>query len=109
MNGVPISEAPNSSSIGQLQELITVYNHYLERLRDEIGVNEYREGATVNPKIGLGVQQAQIAASNNATDFIYSAYLSIYQQTSFKIALLLYDSVLYGGRQYEDYLSKEIV
>lgn len=109
MNGVPIAEAPNSSSIGQLQELITVYNHYLERLRDEIGVNEYREGATVNPKIGLGVQQAQIAASNNATDFIYSAYLSIYQQTSLKIALLLYDSVLYGGRQYEDYLSREMV
>lgn len=109
INGVPISEAPNSSSIGQLQELITVYNHYLERLRDEIGVNEYREGATVNPKIGLGVQQAQIAASNNATDFIYSAYLSIYQQTCLKIALLLYDSVLYGGKQYEDYLSKEVV
>lgn len=109
LNGVPISEAPNSSSIGQLNELITVYNHYLERLRDEIGVNEYREGATVNPKIGLGVQQAQLAASNNATDFIYSAYLSIYQQTCFKIALLLYDSVLYGGRQYEDYLSKEVV
>lgn len=109
MNGVPISEAPNSSSIGQIQELITVYNHYLERLRDEIGVNEYREGATVNPKIGLGVQQAQIAASNNATDFIYDAFLSIYQQTSLKIALLLYDSVLYGGQQYRDYLTPEAV
>jgi len=107
MNGVPISEAPNSSSIGQLQELITVYNHYLERLRDEIGVNEYREGATVNPKIGLGVQQAQIAASNNATDFIYDAYLSIYQQTANKIALLLYDSVLYGGQQYREYLNPQ--
>lgn len=109
MNGVPISEAPNSSSIGQLQELITVYNHYLERLRDEIGVNEYREGSGVNPKLGLGVQQQQIAASNNATDFLYDAYLSIYQQTSLKIALLLYDSVLYGGKQYGDYLNKESV
>lgn len=109
MNDLPIREAPNSSSIGQIQELITVYNHYLERLRDEIGVNEYREGATVNPKIGLGVQQAQIAASNNATDFIYDAFLSVYQQTSLKIAILLYDSVLYGGQQYREYLNpKEI-
>lgn len=108
-NGVPIMEAPNSSSIGQIQELITVYNHYLERLRDEIGVNEYREGATVNPKIGLGVQQAQIAASNNATDFIYDAFLSVYQQTALKTAILLYDSVLYGGQQYREYLNpKEI-
>jgi len=107
MNGVPIAEAPNSSSIGQIQELVTVYNHYLERLRDEIGVNEYREGSGVNPKLGLGVQQAQIAASNNATDFIYDSYLSIYQQTAKKIAMLLYDSVLYGGQQYREYLNPE--
>jgi hypothetical protein len=105
MNGVPISEAPNNASIGQIQELITVYNHYLERLRDEIGVNEYREGASVNPKMGLGVQQAQIAASNNATDFLYDSYLNVYTQTAFKIALLLYDSVLYGGKAYREYLS----
>lgn len=104
MNGVPISEAPNSGSVNQLQQLIMVYNHYLERLRDEIGVNEYREGSGVNPKLGLGVQQAQIAASNNATDFLYDAYLSVFTQTAFKAALLLYDSVLYGGRQYKEYI-----
>lgn len=105
MNGVPISEAPNSGSIGQIQELITVYNHYLTRLRDEIGVNEYREGASVNPKLGLGVQRSQVEASNNATDFIYDGYLNLYKQTSFKSALLLYDSVLYGGQQYRDFIS----
>lgn len=109
VNGVPIQEAPNSGSVNQIQQLIMVYNHYLERLRDEIGVNEYREGSGVNPKLGLGVQQAQIQASNNATDFIYDAYLSLYQQTAFKISLLLYDSVQYGGRQYADYLSPEKV
>jgi hypothetical protein len=109
MNGLPIQEAPNSGSVSQIQQLIMVYNHYLERLRDEIGVNEYREGSGVNPKLGLGVQQAQIQASNNATDFIYDAYLSLYQQTAFKISLLLYDSVLYGGKQYEEYLSPEAV
>ena len=108
-NGVPIQEAPNSGSVSQIQQLIMVYNHYLERLRDEIGVNEYREGAGVNPKLGLGVQQAQIQASNNATDFIYDAYLSLYQQTAFKISLLLYDSVSYGGKQYSEYLSPEKV
>lgn len=109
MNGLPIQEAPNTGSVAQIQQLIMVYNHYLERLRDEIGVNEYREGSGVNPKLGLGVQQAQIQASNNATDFIYDAYLSLYQQTAYKISLLLYDSVLYGGRQYEEYLDKESV
>jgi len=109
MNGVPISEAPNSGSIGQIQELITVYNHYLTRLRDEIGVNEYREGASVNPKLGLGIQRSQVEASNNATDFIYDGYLNLYKQTSFKSALLLYDSVLYGGRQYRDYISDKEV
>lgn len=109
MNGIPIQEAPNSGSVSQIQQLIMVYNHYLERLRDEIGVNEYREGSGVNPKLGLGVQQAQIQASNNATDFIYDAYLSLYQQTAFKISLLLYDSVSYGGKQYSEYLSPDKV
>lgn len=109
VNGLPIQEAPNSGSVSQIQQLIMVYNHYLERLRDEIGVNEYREGSGVNPKLGLGVQQAQIQASNNATDFIYDAYLSLYQQTAFKISLLLYDSVSYGGKQYSEYLSPEKV
>lgn len=109
INGVPISEAPNSGSIGQIQELITVYNHYLSRLRDEIGVNEYREGASVNPKLGLGVQQQQLAASNNATDFIYDGYLNLFRQTAYKISILLYDSVIYGGRQYRDYLSENDV
>lgn len=108
-NGLPIQEAPNNGSIGQIQELILVYNHYLDRLRDEIGVNEYREGSGVNPKLGLGVQQAQIQASNNATDFLYDAYLNVYQQTAFKISLLLYDSVLYGGEQYRNYLNPENV
>ncbi len=108
-NGLPIQEAPNSGSVSQIQQLIMVYNHYLERLRDEIGVNEYREGAAVNPKLGLGVQQSQIQASNNATDFIYDAYLSLYQQTAFKISLLLYDSVLYGGRQYAEYLGQDSI
>jgi hypothetical protein len=108
-NGVPIQEAPNTGSVSQIQQLIMVYNHYLDRLRDEIGVNEYREGAQVNPKLGLGVQQSQIQASNNATDFIYDAYLSLYQQTAFKISLLLYDSVSYGGKQYSEYLSPEKV
>lgn len=107
INQVPIQEAPNSGSVSQIQQLIMVYNHYLDRLRDEIGVNEYREGAAINPKTGLGVQQSQIQASNNATDFIYDAYLNIYEQTAFKISLLLYDSVLYGGKQYEDYLSPD--
>lgn len=108
-NGVPISEAPNNASIGQIQELVTVYNHYLERLRDDIGVNEYREGASINPKLGLGVQQNQIAASNNATDFLYDAYLSIYTQTAFKISLIMYDSIMYGGQQYRQYLTEESV
>ena len=35
--------------------------------------------------------------------------MNIYQQTAFKISLLLYDSVLYGGEQYRNYLNPENV
>lgn len=103
----PIQELPNVGNVQQIAQLINTYNFYLERLRDEIGINEYREGSTVDPKLGLGVMQQQIQSSNNATDFIYEAFLSIMEQTAIKTGLLLYDSVLYGGKAYREYLGEK--
>lgn len=103
---IPIIELPNNGSVNQIKSAIDVYNFYVNKIRDEIGINEYREGSSVNPKLGLGVLQQQIKESNNATDFIYDAYLSISEQTISKIGLLLHDSVVYGGKAYREYFSE---
>ena len=97
---IPIRELPNMGNVSQLQSAIEVYNFYVNKIRDEVGINEYREGSSVNPKMGLGVLQSQIRESNNATDFIYDAYLDITEQTIGKIGILLHDSVVFGGNAY---------
>ena len=105
----PIQEMPNNGSMNQLSQLIETYNFYLNNLRNEIGTNEYNEGASVNPKMGLGVLQNQMQMSNNATEFIYEAWITILQDTVKKVSLLLYDSVTYGGDAYRSYLGQNDV
>jgi hypothetical protein len=100
-----MNELANVGNVSQLQAAITVYNFYVSKIRDEVGINEYREGSSVNPKMGLGVLQSQIRESNNATDFIYDSYLEITEQTINKIGILLHDSVVYGGKAYREYFS----
>lgn len=98
--GSPISETANSGSVPQLQELINIFNYYLNRLREETGINELRDGAGINPRLGNKQLQAGIAASNNATDFIYDAYINIIENTMMKCGILLADAVNYRVSEY---------
>jgi len=103
----PIQELPNAGSVPQIQAQITVYNFYLERLRQDLGTNEYVEGHSVNPKLGLGVMQNQMAASNRATEFIYEGYLSLMQNTCRKVAMLLWDNIIFGGNEYREFIGQD--
>lgn len=76
-----------------LQELIADYNFQLGTIRDYIGVNEYRDGSTVNPKTGLGVIQNQMETSNAATMHMYDALLSIVTRLARHIAQRLWDAI----------------
>lgn len=104
---VPIQELPNAGSVAQIQNCIAIYNFYLERLRQDLGTNEYVEGQSVNPKLGLGVMQNQMTASNRATAFIYEGYLSLMQNTCRKISMLLWDNVMFGGKEYRDFIGED--
>jgi hypothetical protein len=98
--GSPIAEIANSGSVQQLQELINIFNYYLNRLREETGINELRDGAGINPRLGNKQLQAGIAASNNATDFIYDSYINIIENTMMKCGILLADAVNYRVAEY---------
>jgi hypothetical protein len=100
--GPPIQELTNSGSVAQLQELINIFNYYLSRLREETGINELRDGAGVNPRLGNKQMQAGIAASNNATDFIYDSYINIIENTMMKCGILLTDAVKYKVKEYSN-------
>ena len=98
---IPITPITSDSNVGKIAALVDQYNHWLQRLRDDLGINEYVEGQAVNPKLGLGVMQNQVTASNRSTNFIYRAYLSMMKEVAKRIAIMdWYDIVEDGDERY---------
>lgn len=75
----------------KLKSYIEVYNFELNCIRDYLGINEVKDGSGVNPRLGLGVQQGQIQASNMSTAHIYGGYVSILTDTAKAIGIMLWD------------------
>lgn len=105
----PIKELPNAGSVAQLQQLIELYNYHLQVLRDEIGVNEFAEGQTIKPRVGVENVQTALEVSFNATDYMRDACISLMQETADKIVCLLHDSVEFGSKAYRKLLKEEDV
>ena len=99
----PIKELPNNSNVAQLNTLINQYNFELERLREEMGISEYKDGSSVPVKTGLGVMQNQIQSSNNATEYIYDGYCTLVENTCEKISMMLWDSVVFKANKFKEF------
>jgi hypothetical protein len=93
---IPIKPLENNNAVSKLQSLIQTYNFYQEQLRDTLGVNEYTEGASVNPKLGLGVLQNQVSAGNRSTEFLYEAYIDFLNGIAKRISILEWYSCIDG-------------
>jgi len=76
--GPPIQQIPNN--IRNINELITLYNHYLNMIRDTTGINEMMDASTPKGDTLVGVQQQAIAAGNNATYDITNASTILFKQ-----------------------------
>ena len=76
--GPRIQQIPNS--IRNINELITLYNHYLNMIRDTTGINEMMDASTPKGDTLVGVQQQAIAAGNNATYDITNASTILFKQ-----------------------------
>lgn len=105
--GPPITPAGMDASVSKLRQLIESYNFYLNRLRDDIGTNEYMEGQGVSPKTGLGVLNNQVAAANRATEFIYRAYLTLIEGVAKRIAVSEWYNIVQGKYQQSHDMSPE--
>ena len=111
--GPPIQQIPNS--IRNINELITLYNHYLNMIRDATGINEMMDASTPKGDTLVGVQQQAIAAGNNATYDITNASTILFKQVCEDLIKCLQiiptDSILMGvytnaiGRENMDALS----
>lgn len=98
----PIETLPNGMG-NQLQELIATYNYLLATLRDDTGLNEASDGAAVDARAGFRTTQLALNASNNATSFIYDAFIDIMNRTLKKCAVLVQDIVCLKGKSYAGY------
>ena len=98
----PIQQLPNNGNVAQLNMLIGQYNFELDRLREEMGISEYRDGSSVPVKTGLGVMQNQVQASNSATEYIYDGFSTLIEETSEKVSMMLWDNVILKATKYKE-------
>ena len=66
--------------IRNINELVSLYNHYLRMIRDVTGINEMMDASTPKGDTLVGVQQNAIAAGNNAIYDITNAAMIIYKK-----------------------------
>ena len=93
-NTVPIQELENG--IGRdMMQLIQIYQHNLNMIRDVTGVNEARDGAKPSSEALVGVQKMQLMASNNATRSIDDGFNKVVENLAKSLAMKLQDIVEY--------------
>jgi len=103
----PIREIGNS--IRNVNELIGLYNHYLNMIRDATGINEAMDASSPKSDALVGVQQQALAAANNAIYDITNSSMVLYKKVCQDIVKCLQvihpESVLY--RMYANAIGKE--
>lgn len=99
----PIQPLPSNQNVSMLNTLIGQYNFELDRLREEMGISEYRDGSSVPVKTGLGVMQSQIQSSNNATEYIYQAAIQLLEDTGRKVSMMIWDSVVLKAKKFKEF------
>ena len=105
--GAPIQQIPNS--IRNINELIGIYNHYLQLIRDATGINEAMDSSSPKGDALVGVQEQAIAAGNNAIYDVTNASMIIYKKVCQDVVKCLQiispESVLY--KAYENAIGSE--
>ena len=93
----PVREIGNA--IRNIQELVALYNHYLQLIRDTSGINESMDGTTPKGDMLVGVQQNAIVQGNNAIYDITNASMMMYKKVCQDVVKCLQiipgDSVLF--------------
>lgn len=93
----PVREIGNA--IRNIQELVALYNHYLQLIRDTSGINESMDGTTPKGDMLVGVQQNAIQQGNNAIHDITNASMMMYKKVCQDVVKCLQiipkDSVLF--------------
>lgn len=92
----PVTELHNGVPTG-ISEFINLYNHYLNLVRDAIGIPQGADASTPHPDMLVGVQQQLALNSNTALRHILDSSLTISQNLGKGLALRLKDIFKYSN------------
>lgn len=104
---VPITELTNSGFLGQMQGLIQIYQFHYQVLKDELGEDPSLMTNAAKPRVAEGNVQTSLQAADEATDYMYDAYLYVMEETAKKVSCLLHTSVDFGAQAYRHLLQEE--
>ena len=93
---VPIQEITSGSGGNKMQALIGNYNYYLQMIRDVTGLNEARDGSTLDDRALVGIQKIAAANSNTATRHILDSGLFLTAEVAEQLSLRISDIIEYS-------------
>lgn len=93
----PIQELNNGVNAQGIQALMLSYNHYLNLVRDAIGIPQGADASMPHPDTLVGVQQQVALNSNTATRHILDAGLRVSQEMGKAISLRIKDIFKYSN------------
>ena len=93
----PIQELNNGVNAQGIQALMLSYNHYLNLVRDAIGIPQGADASMPHPDTLVGVQQQVALNSNTATRHILDAGLKISKEVGKAISLRIKDIFEYSN------------
>jgi len=88
----------------QLNEFIAIFEFNTNAIRDLTGINQIADATTPNPEQSVGGSEIAMAATNNALRPIYSAYLTIKEQTAKNISLRMQLLIKHNKEAYKGYM-----
>ena len=106
---VPITELANSGFAPQLNALIQLYQFHYQVLTQELGVDPNLMQQASQPRVAASNVETSRILANDATEYMYDAYMYVMEETAKKVACLLNKSVTHGSKKYRDLLKEDDV
>ena len=104
---VPITELANSGFLGQMQGLISIYEFHYKVLKDELGEDPSISTSAAKPRVTTDNVQSAMQAADEATDYMYDAYLYCMEGTAKRVSCLLHTSITYGAQAYRHIMKED--
>lgn len=106
---VPITELTNNGFLPAMQGLIQDYQFHYQVLKDELGEDPSISTNAAKPRVTTDNVQSAMQAADEATDYMYWAYLHCLEGTAKRISCLLHDSVTYGAQAYRHIMKEDSI